>query len=113
VNLRAKLDSESRGEYLKSLAAQAAYGPGRLAALAQISLRQLRYCAKDFTATPKAWLRKQRMEEACRLLGEACSVKDAAYALGFKQPNHFCREFKRHCGMTPSQFVLNNIAPPR
>jgi AraC-like DNA-binding protein len=107
MKLKTKLDSKGRCEYLKSLASQASYEPGRLAEMAEISLRQLeRYSAKDFTATPKAWLRKQRMESACKLLSEAHSVKDAAYVLGFRQPSHFCREFKRYSGMTPSQFVL-------
>ena len=107
MKLQTKLDSESRCEYFKSLASQASYEPGRLAEMAEISLRQLeRYFAKDFTATPKAWLQKQRMESACKLLSEAHSVKDAAYVLSFRQPSHFCREFKRYYGMTPSQFVL-------
>jgi Helix-turn-helix domain len=70
--------------------------PGRLAEMADISLRQLeRYFAKDFTATPKAWLREQRMQSACNLLSDAHSVKDAAYTLCFRHPSHFCREFKR------------------
>ena len=95
MKLKTKLDSESRCEYLKSLASQASYEPGRLAEMAEISLRQL-----------EAWLRKQRMELACKLLSEAHSVKDAAYVLGFRHPSHFCKEFKRYYGITPSQFVL-------
>ena len=107
MKLNTKLDSETRCEYFKSLASQASYEPGRLAEMAEISLRQLeRYSAKDFTATPKAWLRKQRMELACKLLSEAPSVKDAAYILCYRYPSHFCREFKRYYGITPSQFVL-------
>jgi AraC-like DNA-binding protein len=99
-------DAECRWEYLQSLASQASYEPGRLAEIAKVSLRQLeRYSAKDFTATPKAWLRKQRMELACKHLSKAHSVKDTAYLLGFRYPSHFCREFKRYYGMTPSQFV--------
>jgi AraC-like DNA-binding protein len=106
MNLKTKLDSESRCAYWKSLAAQASYEPGRLAQMAEISLRQLeRYFAKDFMATPKAWLREQRMQSACTLLSEVQSVKDAAYTLCFRHPSHFCREFKRYYGITPSQFV--------
>ena len=106
MNLKTRLDSQSRCDYWKSLAVQASYQPGRLAEKADISLRQLeRYFAKDFTATPKAWLREQRMQSACKLLSDAHSVKDAAYTLSFKHPSHFCREFKLRYGMTPSQFV--------
>ena|SRR5262249_50613276 len=107
MNLKTKLDSENRCEYLKSLASEASFEPGRLAKIAEISLRQLeRYFAMDFSATPKVWLRKQRMELACKLLSEAHSVKDTAYVLCYRYPSHFCREFKRYYGMTPSQFVL-------
>jgi AraC-like DNA-binding protein len=106
MNLKARLDSESRCDYWKSLAAQASYEPCRLAAMAEISLRQLeRYFLRDFTTTPKAWLREQQMQAACTLLANAHSVKQAAYTLYFKHPSHFCREFKRRYGMTPSEFV--------
>jgi AraC-like DNA-binding protein len=106
MNLKTRLDSESRRDYWKTLAVQASYEPGRLAEMADISLRQLeRYFPKDFTATPKAWLREQRMQAACEILSDAHSVKDAAYTLCFRHPSHFCREFKRRYGMTPSQFV--------
>jgi AraC-like DNA-binding protein len=78
----------------------------RLAGIAQVSLRQLeRYLASDFMIPPRAWLREQRMQIACDLLAKAPSVKDVAYALGFRHSSHFCREFKRSYGMTPSQFV--------
>ena len=106
MNLRTRLDSESRCDYWKLLAIRASYEPGRLADIAGISLRQLeRYFARDFTATPKAWLREQRMQAACRLLDDTHSVKNAAYTLGFRHPSHFCREFKQRYAMTPSQFV--------
>jgi AraC-like DNA-binding protein len=106
MNLTTKLDSESRCDYWKSLAIRASYEPGRLAEIAEISLRQLeRYFARDFTTTPKAWLREQRMQAACRLLENAHSVKDAAYTLCFRHPSHFCREFKQRYGITPSQLV--------
>jgi AraC-like DNA-binding protein len=111
MNLKIRLDSERRRHYWKSLAVQASYEPGRLAEMAGISLRQLeRYFAKDFTATPKAWLREQRMQFACKLLGEASSVKAAAYILCFRNPSHFCKQFKRRYGMTPSQFVRTESA---
>lgn len=112
MNLKTRLDSESRCDYWKSLAAQASFEPSRLAEMAEISLRQLeRYFAKDFTATPKAWLREQRMQAAATLLSKAHSVKNAAYTLHFKHSSHFCREFKRHYGMTPSQFVRASEMP--
>jgi transcriptional regulator GlxA family with amidase domain len=53
MNLKTRLDPESRCDYWKALAIRASYAPGRLAEIAEISLRQLeRYFARDFTATP-------------------------------------------------------------
>ena len=40
-----------------------------------------------------------------KLLDSTHSIKDTAYALRFRHPSHFCREFKQRYGMTPSQFV--------
>ena len=76
MNLKTKLDSGSRCDYWKSLAAPAFYEPSRLAEMAEISLRQLeRYFARDFMTTPKGWLREQRMQAACALLSKAHSQR--------------------------------------
>jgi AraC-like DNA-binding protein len=53
----------------------------------------------------KRGLESNEMQATCTLLSKVHSVKDAAYPLHFKHSSHFCREFKRHYGMTPSQFV--------
>jgi AraC-like DNA-binding protein len=51
------------------------------------------------------------MQAACSLLSKAHSVKDAAYTLHFKHSSHFCREFQRRYGMTPSQFARASAMP--
>lgn len=35
------------------------------------------------------------------------SVSEVAYALGFEYPQHFSRMFKKHTGMTPSQYLAS------
>ena len=72
-----------------------------------VSVRQLqRYFLEELGRTPKSWLNEQRMIAARKLLlVHGMSVKATSAQLGFKQPSHFCREFKRSYDMTPSQFV--------
>lgn len=51
------------------------------------------------------YLNASRIHAAKLLLkGEQKSVKDIAYAVGFSDPNYFCRVFKRTTGITPSAF---------
>jgi AraC family transcriptional regulator, transcriptional activator of pobA len=44
------------------------------------------------------------MEARRRLLYIVAPVSRIAFELGFEDPAYFCRFFKRHTGMTPSQF---------
>jgi AraC-like DNA-binding protein len=112
MTLTTKLDSRKRYALWKALAAQARFEPNRLALLSDISVRQLeRYFARDLRVSPKTWLREQRMLAACSLLSTANSVKDIAYSLHFKHVSHFCSEFKKHYGITPTQYVLTHVEP--
>ena len=42
---------------------------------------------------------------ARQLLLSGQQVKAVAFELGFKQPSHFCRQFKSFNNLTPSQFA--------
>ena len=102
-------------------AAQAHYCPRAFAALCGVSLRQLeRYFKIRFAQSPHDWLRSIRMQEARRLLFDGLPAKAVGYELGFKQPSHFCREFKREVGVSPRAFVscrsvpaVQTTSPPR
>ena len=99
-----------RREYWQSQAGPAEYNARKLADLSQISLRQLeRYFRADFGRPPQEWLSQKRIERACEMLQEAESIKEVAYKVGFKQPSHFCREFKRWFGTTPSEFCSLDV----
>jgi AraC-like DNA-binding protein len=53
------------------------------------------------------FLNARRVAEAAALLadtGNSLSMTDIAYEAGFNNPNTFYREFKRHHGMTPTQY---------
>jgi AraC-like DNA-binding protein len=71
-----------------------------------VSRRQLqRYTRKLFGLSPQRWLKKQRLIAAGSMLMQHHSVKFVSLELGFKQPAHFCREFKMFYGLSPSRFM--------
>ena len=51
------------------------------------------------------WLRESRLRPALSLLDSESSIKKVAIELGFKEPTHFSRAFKRAFGVTPSGFL--------
>jgi AraC-like DNA-binding protein len=90
-------------------ARKTSYNAARLARELKMSPRQLqRYTQKFFGSSPQHWLYRQRLIDAAQWLKEYHSVKDVAFKLGFKQPCHFSREFKRLHGITPTEFLHLN-----
>ncbi|MFD0960258.1 response regulator transcription factor [Paenibacillus chungangensis] len=57
-----------------------------------------------------AYLRQIRIERAKELLaaGYAVSIGDIAQAVGYEQPRHFFKVFKKMTGMTPGQYRSAN-----
>jgi len=91
------------------LARTAGYCTQKLARSSQVSVRQLeRFFLETFNQTPREWLRELRLRRALELLAEGSTVKEAAHATGFKQANHFCREFKRAYGEAPGRFHMKS-----
>jgi AraC-like DNA-binding protein len=55
------------------------------------------------------YIRKLRIEKSTTLLkGSQYSLAEIAYLTGFSDQSHFNRIFKKHIGMTPSQYRLRN-----
>ncbi|MBD5778547.1 AraC family transcriptional regulator [Pelagicoccus sp. NFK12] len=55
---------------------------------------------------PYAYLTRTKMNEAARLLmHESLSVKEVGWAIGFHDPAHFSRVFKKTFGVSPKHFV--------
>jgi len=98
----------------EDLAQAAHYDANELAKLCGVSTRQLqRYFRRNFHHTPQHWLNERRLAAAQSLLLSGDSVKKVALDLGFKQPSHFCRQFKNRNHMTPSQFAVSQNAKCR
>ena len=55
------------------------------------------------------YIQNHIIEKAKSLLSDKqMTVSQAAYALGYKYPNHLSRMFKRATGITPNEFKINN-----
>jgi AraC-like DNA-binding protein len=90
----------------EQLAPLARFDAGELAGLCGISLRQLqRDFQRQLAQAPQEWLNEQRLKTATRMLLTGQPVKVVAWELGYKQPSHFCRQFKDYHQLTPKQFV--------
>jgi DNA-binding response OmpR family regulator/two-component sensor histidine kinase len=51
------------------------------------------------------YLRKRRMDRACKLLREGYNVSETAYKTGFADPNYFSKAFRKHTGKSPTEFL--------
>jgi AraC family transcriptional regulator, transcriptional activator FtrA len=78
-----------------------------------ISPRQLeRVFRAQFNASPKLWLRQERMKMAVDLLQHGHAVKCVAADLHFRGADTFCRAFKNYFGQKPDEFryTLGDVA---
>jgi len=89
------------------VAVQAGFQPREMAAISQISLRQLeRLFAKAFQLTPKAWLRRLRCRLALGLITEGHSNKEVVAELRFGSPSHFCHDFRKEYPESPRRAAV-------
>lgn len=59
--------------------------------------------------TVNTWIAEKSIAEAQALLARSSqSIKEIAYRLGFQEPTHFSRFFKKQTGLTPSAFRRAN-----
>jgi AraC-like DNA-binding protein len=98
-----KVEDVSRWQLL---AKEAHFRPAKLAALCGVSERHLQRIFKErLGCPPSKWLRALRCGMARELITQGHSNKAVAAELGFLRDAHFCREFKRHFGVSPRKFA--------
>jgi len=102
--------AKALSERWEQLAESSGYNAKALARLCSLSVRQLeRDFRRDLGRSPQDWLNELRIKISQQLLLSGNPVKRVAYELGFKQPSHFCRQFKSRYKLTPSQFVTLSV----
>ncbi|MBQ3699954.1 MAG: AraC family transcriptional regulator, partial [Prevotella sp.] len=55
--------------------------------------------------TATAIIRNFVMQRATALLHDGKTISETSDLLGFEYPQHFTRMFKKHFGLTPSEFL--------
>ena len=93
------------------------YGEGRQRTL---GLPTVRYCAQELFLSPNyfgdlirqatgetatAIIRNFVMQKATTYLRDGKTITETSDLLGFEYPQHFTRTFKKHFGLTPSEFL--------
>jgi AraC-like DNA-binding protein len=75
-----------------------------------ISRAQLHRKMKEMTGlSTSEFIRNIRLEQAARLLKEQkVNVTQVAYAVGFSNLAHFSTIFRKHFGITPSEYAEKN-----
>ena len=86
----------------------------------QLGLPTVKYCAQQLFLSPNyfgdliraltgdsatSYIRRFIMQRAQQLLIGGAAISETAESLGFDYPQHFTRQFKKHFGITPSNFI--------
>lgn len=84
---------------------------GELAFFAGLSRTYFSPVFKEVVGTRfQNYLIQARIDKAKDLLGDMnLTVKQVAYATGFKDPNYFCRAFKQKMGVSPTSWRLRQM----
>lgn len=85
---------------------------GELSQQAELSKFYFARCFRgSLGASPVNYITKLRMERAHKLLEDGRhSVLAVAAACGYENPSHFARLFRKHHGVTPSNFARNHTS---
>ena len=91
------------------LAREAKWSASKLAKQCGVTVQTLhRHFVRQMGQHTKHWLAEQRQRVALELLRECFSIKETANSLGYRHQSSFTREFKKHWGLSPSDYVKTN-----
>jgi len=111
LRLRSRLN---RIENWEELAQESNYSVVNLARICCVSVRQLeRFFSATRSHSPHKWLHTLRMGKALQLLNAGFIVKEVAGQLGYKQVSHFSRDFTKHFGYPPRDYLYGAIQMSR
>lgn len=89
-----------------SLAQRSDFSCKNLPGIFQLCPRQVQRKFRDaLNRSPQDWLNEERVRAAQSLLLLGTPIKQVAFGLGFKQPSHFSKQFKRYFGLSASHFI--------
>jgi len=86
----------------------------------RLGLPTVKYCAQQLFLSPNYFgdlireltgdtatshIRRFLMQRAQQLLISGATITETSEKLGFEYPQHFTRQFKKHFGQTPSEFI--------
>lgn len=79
-----------------------------LTTISGVSISQLeRYCKRIYQLTPRQMISKVRLQAAIELLAYDFLITEIGLRCGYTDHSAFCRKFKIHTGMSPSQYRQN------
>jgi YesN/AraC family two-component response regulator len=74
-----------------------------------ISLNRSYFCGlfkKNFQLSPKQYLTNFRIAKACELMKlGSLNINEIARSVGYQDPLHFSREFKKNKGRSPKEYM--------
>lgn len=88
------------------LARQAEWSVTKMAENCGVSKSTMqRHFHQHLDKTFRDWLAEQRLKLAIELRRDGSSIKEIAVRLGYRHPQNFAREFKKHWGKCPAKLL--------
>ena len=87
------------------------FGVDKLASEVGLSRTQLHRKMKEITGVSTGeFIRNLRLKQAARLISEGkINIAQAAFAVGFNNQTYFSTAFKKHFGMTPTEYAEKSV----